>query len=285
MSSTVIGMLLAFAAAVALNGSYLMQHAGSAGMSAIDVRRPLATLAALFRSPLWLVGSAAGVAGWLLHIEAMREAPLSIVQACVAGGLVVAAPMAAIGLHRGLARDEAHAIALMVVALVLLSVGLPGGRAAAHDGLALALWMAALVAGAAALAVRAGGAHRPLALGVAGGLLYGAADLALKAVTGLRGGADVLGSPWLAAGLLVTVGAFFAFQRGLQGDRPVAVIAAMTAATNVSSILGAFVIFDDPLGRTPQLAAVHVLAFVLVIVAASRLAPAAVRLPRRPRAR
>jgi hypothetical protein len=159
----------------------------------------------------------------------------------------------------------------------MLSIGLSGGGTGATDRPALAAWMGALAVGAVVLALRATGAHRPLALGVAGGLLYGAADLALKAVTGLRGTAT-LTSPWLAAGLVATVGAFFAFQRGLQGDRPLAVIAVMTAATNVSSILGAFVVFGDRLGSTPQLAAVHGLAFALIVVAAWRLAPAQARL-------
>jgi hypothetical protein len=52
----------------------------------------------------------------------------------------------------------------------------------------------------------------------------------------------------------------------------------MTAATNVGSIAGAFVVFGDPLGRTPTLAAIHALAFALVLVAAWLLAPAQARL-------
>jgi len=143
---------------------------------------------------------------------------------------------------------------------------------------ALAAALALLVAGAGVLAGCATGSGRPLALGVAGGLLYGAADMSLKAVTGLSGLAAVARSPWLYAGLACTIAAFFAFQRGLQSARPVAVIALMTAATNVSSIAGAFVVYGDPLGSTPLLAATHTLAFVLVIVAAWRLAPAQAQL-------
>jgi hypothetical protein len=278
VSPTIVGMLLALGAAVALNGSYLIQHVGSTDGLAVDARKPLATLVSLLRSPVWTVGAIVGMGGWLLHIAAMRHAPLSLVQACVSGGLVLAAPMAAIGLRRRLARGEAQALALMALALVLLTLGLTAGHAGSVNGPALAAWMGALAVGAAVLALRATGTRRPLALGVAGGLLYGAADLALKAVTGLQGAESMLGSPWLAAALLATGGAFFAFQRGLQGDRPLAVIAAMTAATNVSSILGAFVVFGDQLGRTPQLAAVHALAFALIVVAAWRLAPAQARL-------
>lgn len=275
MNPTSIGVLLAISAAVALNASYLMQHAGSSSTAAIDARRPLASLGSLLRSPIWAAGGAVGVTGWALHIGAMREAPLSLVQAFVAGGLALSAPMAAIGLRRRPAPGETKAVALMVLALALLSVGLAGGgRHSSFAPAALAAALALLVAGAASLAAFASGPHRPLALGAAGGLLYGAADMALKAVTGLHGFGAVALSPWLYAGLTCTAGAFFAFQRGLQSNRPVAVIALMTAATNVSSIAGAFVVYGDALGRTPLLGGAHALAFALVILAAWRLAPA-----------
>jgi hypothetical protein len=283
MTSTTIGVLLAVAAAVALNASYLMQHAGSSSTAAIDPRRPVATLISLLRSPIWAAGGAIGMTGWALHIGALREAPLSLVQAFVAGGLALTAPMAALGLRRRPARGETQAVALMVLALALLSIGLAGGgRHASFDRLALAAALAVLVCGAAVLAVLITGERRPLALGAAGGLLYGAADMALKAVTGLHGVGAIVSSPWLYAALASTVGAFFAFQRGLQSSRPVAVIALMTAATNVSSIVGAFVVYGDALGRTPLLAGAHALAFGLVIFAAWRLAPAQAELVEAP---
>jgi hypothetical protein len=276
MSATTVGVLLAVAAAIALNGSYLVQHVGSSRVAAVDPRRPLRTLGGLLRSPLWSLGAVIGLSGWALHIGAMREAPLSLVQAFVAGGLAIAAPMAALGLRRRLARVETQAVAVMVVALALLSLGLHEGGAHAHfDGALLGAWVAGLAALAAILVLRAQGPRRALALGLAGGLLYGAADLALKALTGLSGAGRIATSPWLLVAALATAGAFFAFQRGLQSDRPLAVIALMTAGTNVSSIAGAFAAFGDPLGRTPPLAAVHTLAFALVILAAWRLAPVA----------
>jgi hypothetical protein len=275
VNSTTLGIALAIAAAVALNASYLLQHAGSSGGVAVDVRRPLTTLGGLLRSPAWAAGALIGITGWGLHIGAMRQAPLSLVQAFLAGGLALAAPMAAIGLRRRPAPGEVHAIGLMVVALVLLSLGLhAGARHAAFSAGALGAAVGGLGLAAAVLSLLRSGERRPLALGLAGGLLYGAADLALKAVTGLHGARAVLLSPWLLAALLCTVGAFFAFQRALQSDRPVAVIALMTAGTNVSSIAGAFLVFGDRLGTTPLLVAIHALAFVLVIVAAWRLAPA-----------
>jgi hypothetical protein len=276
VSATATGAVLALCAAVALNGSYLVQHAGSARAADVDVRRPLASLASLLRSPVWTLGAVAGCCGWALHIAAMREAPLSVVQAFVAGGLALAVPMAAFGLHRPVVAREVQAIALMALALALLALGLhDSGRHASFTTTTLAIWAGASVVASVLFAARTQGARRPLGLGIAGGLLYGAADLCLKAVTGLHGAAHIVLSPWLATGLMCTAGAFFAFQRGLQSERPVTVIALMTAATNVSSIAGAFAVFGDPLGSTPGLRIAHAVAFAVVIAAGWWLAPAA----------
>ncbi|HSD80850.1 MAG TPA: hypothetical protein VLB47_09315, partial [Solirubrobacteraceae bacterium] len=262
MTSVALGLALAVGASVALNASFLLQHAGSAGAAAITPLRPLATLRALLRSPLWAVGAAVGMAGWALHVTALSHAPLSLVQAFVAGGLALTVPMAAVGLGHRTRPDERRAAALMVAALVLLALGLHGtGRDAAFAAAALAAWLAALAFPAAALAALVRGPGRPAALGLAGGLLYGAADLAIKALTGVaatRGLEDVLASPWLPVAATLSVAAFFAFQRGLQAGRPVTIIALMTAATNAGSIAGGFVVFGDRLGATPALGAAHV---------------------------
>jgi drug/metabolite transporter (DMT)-like permease len=270
------GLALAIGASVTLNAGFLLQHAGSAPRAPITPRHPLATLGTLLRSPLWALGAVAGLSGWAMHVAALSRAPLSLVQAFVAGGLALAAPMAAIGLRHRLEPRERAAIVLMIIALVLLALGLGAEVRRGHfAGGALAAYLAALVVAAGVLAA-AGGARRPAALGVAGGVLYGAADMAIKALTGLSGG--VLTSPWLGVAALTTLAAFFAFQRGLQAGRPLTVIALMTAATNATSIGGGFVVFGDPLGRTPALAAAHALAFVLVGLAAWRLAPTQSRL-------
>jgi multidrug transporter EmrE-like cation transporter len=274
----VIGPLLALAAAVALNGSYLLQHAGSVHAVAISPLRPVRTFASLLRSPLWTVGAAAGLSGWALHVVALRHAPLSVVQAFVAGGLALTVPAGALALRQRLSVEERQALALMVAALLALALGLPSTRAGrTFSPPALCAWTVALGAIAAALALRANRA-RAAALGVAGGLLYGSADLAIKALTSLPDPVSPRGAPWLAVAAVATAGAFFAFQRGLQGPRPVPVIALMTTATNLSSILGAFVVFGDPLGRTPAIALLHGLAFALVAASACRLAPAQARL-------
>ena len=278
MSGVAIGLGLALVASLALNGSYVIQHVGSASAPPVDVRRPLFTLWSLLRSRWWALGAALGMTGWAVHVAALAHAPLSLVQAFVAGGLALMAPVAARALGAPLTSAERVGVAVAVVSLVLLCVGLgnPGVHGSVDDAAMAAFLVAAgIAAGALANARRE---WRPHALGLAGGVLYGAADVAIKALTGeahTGGAVAVLTSPWLPAAAVATMGAFFAFQRGLQSGRAVPVISLMTAATTAVSVLGGFVVFGDPLGRSPLLVAVHLLAFALVAVAATALAPVA----------
>jgi hypothetical protein len=260
MSSLAFGLTLALVASVALNGSFVIQHVGSLAAPPIDVRRPLATLAGLLRSRAWVAGAALGMLGWAMHVSALSQAPLALVQAFVAGGLALVAPVASRALGHPLSRVEWCGVAGALLALVLLCVGL-------HDSGPNADVAAAPMASFLVLCALAAACLVPVSLGLAGGALYGAADVAIKGLTG------AVTPALLIAAALATAGAFFAFQRGLQTGRPVPTIVLMTVATTATSILGGIVVFGDSLGTTATLVAVHITAFILVTVAAATLAP------------
>lgn len=279
MSGVWLGLGLALTASLALNLGYLLQHRGAASAGPVTPRHPVATLHELLASGPWLMGLGLGLTGWGLHVAALSHAPLSLVQAFVAGGLVLCVPLAASVLGHRVTTGEAAGVALMSLALAALSLGVHARAHSAHLPTApLAAYLA--VAGATAVALAAAPAapsRRAATLGAAGGVLYGAADLAIKTLTDVasRGGlAAVARSPWLAAAALATAGAFFCFQRALQTGRALPVIALMTAATNLVSILGGLLVLGEPLGRRPALAALHVCAFLLMGLAAWLLAPA-----------
>ena len=277
MSGVVAGIALALAASVALNTGFLIQHAGLIETPDISLRHPLATLRWLFDSRAWLAGLAIATTGWALHVIALSKAPLSIVQAFVAGGLVLAVPIGRFAFQQSLGRSELGGICLLAAALAALSLGMHShGADGSFDAGRLALFLALALVATAPLAA-APTARRPQALGIAGGALYGAADVTIKALTGIAsrdGVMHALLSPWLAVAALTTLGGAFCFQRGLQTGKALPVIALMTAATNALSIGAGFAVFGDPLGRTPLLAAVHAVALVVIVAAASRLAPA-----------
>jgi hypothetical protein len=91
-------------------------------------------------------------------------------------------------------------------------------------------------------------------------------------------GWSALASPWPAAVLLLSAGAFACFQSGLQTGPAVPVIALMTAATNVAAVLIGLLAFGEPLGSGTASAALHAVAFALAGAAGLRLATAQTRL-------
>lgn len=276
MSHLWLGLTLALAGSVALNVSYLVQHAGSAQTPTIAVRHPLRTFGSLLSSRLWLGGGVLGVAGWAISIAALTQAPLSFVQAFLIGGIALLAPIAVRVLGHRLSAREIAGVTLVLVALVLLLVGRGGVgvHSRFHNG-ALGIYLIASVAAGAVLLVFK--RRRTQMLAALGGILYGAADVSIKALTGLaahHGITAALTSPWLIATAGATIGAFFCFQKALQRGRPMSVIALMTAGNNVVSIIGGLVVFGDPLGHRPVMAILHVGAFAMIVFAAWLLAPA-----------
>lgn len=286
MSPVLVGLGCALVASVALNGSFLLQHAGSAAAEAITPVHPVRTLRALLSAPLWTAGAALGMIGWGMHVVALTKAPLSLVQAFVAGGVALTVPAARWWMARPMGRYEVIAVLALAAGLAVLGTGVAStGSAVSFSGAALGVFLVASAAVAGTLALVAGRLTRPLLLAGAGGVLYGAADLAIKVLTGIFA-TDGLGgtvrSPWLAAAVALTVLAFFGFQRSLQAGRAVPAIALMTAGTYVVSIGGGLAILGDRLGHGTAGTALHASALVVVVVAACGLAGSQAQLATEP---
>jgi len=264
--SLVPGILVASAAALALNCSYLVQHAGLSSAPLVRASRPLATVRALLRSRTWLVGALLGYGGLILNTVALALAPLSIVQSVVAAGLVVVALGVARVRRRRPSARELAAIGLIAVALAGLGIG--AGPAAAHPPSTIVLLAFDALAALAAWAIvgRRRGARAAHRLGLAAGVLYGATNVALAALLASGGAIDTV-AVGVAGGAAVTAGGFFAFQRGLQCGPATGVVTLMSAGTNVVAILGGLLVLGETLGTTPAMAALHAGSFVLIVLA------------------
>jgi hypothetical protein len=263
---TALGLVLAVASAVAINGSYIIQHAVASKLPRLTLRRPVWSLNALFRNRRWLVGMATGLFGWALYVIALRLAPLSIVQAAAAGGIAVLA----IGVGR-LSGYERVGVGAALVGLALLGLSL-GSHPATGRGTVggVALWIGcSLVAVAAAIRLLPGGAG----FGTAAGILYASGDVATKAAVG--GGSRL----WFVPVLLACHGLAFvclqaAFQRG--GRLGTAGLAVLW--TNALPILAGSVVFAEALPGSWRGAA-RIAAFVLVLVGAVALSRAQFDVP------
>jgi hypothetical protein len=221
-----------------------------------------------------------------MHVAALGLAPLSLVQVVLASGFVLLGILAEryFGFHLG--RREWTGIGLTTAGLAILGVTAasePSAGAHSAFGLAAAIAFEGALVGLALLLVISHQAERVPGgrgnlLGAAAGLLFTVSHIAIKALTGSVSASDAGTwlSPWVPLIVLAFVGAFFASARSLQVGEAVPVIAITGAVSNVTAILAGIVVFGDPLGSTPAVVVVRVLAFVLVVVAAA-LIPAPVR--------
>jgi hypothetical protein len=279
-----IGILLALACALATNVGFLYKHRGACAAPAVDMRRPLWSAKSLFSSPLFAIGMLIAAGAWAFHVAALTLAPLSLVQAVLAGGMVLLAVMAerVFGLRIG--RRQWVGLGLTAFGLMLLGVTLPVDHGA-HSHFSVPGMIAfetALVAAGTLLIVgpRIGAPshHHGFMLGAAAGILFGVSDIAIKAISGLIGASGPAGllTPWLLVCVAASVAAFYASAKGLQDGDAVPVIAITGTAANVAGIVGGIIVFGDPLAGNPLSLVVQCVAFVLVLGAAW-LMPAPVR--------
>ncbi len=219
-----LGILLALACALATNVGFLYKHRGACAAPAVDVKRPLWTAKSLFSSKLFALGMLIASGAWLFHVAAMAVAPLSIVQAVLAGGVVLLAVMAERTLGLRVGRKQWIGLVLTATGLVLLGVTLPAMHGA-HSRFSVPgmIGFEAGLIGAGTLLIMgprigAPAHHHGYMLGAAAGILFGVSDIAIKAISGLIGAHGALGllSPWTLVTVAASVAAFYASAKGLQ---------------------------------------------------------------------
>jgi hypothetical protein len=282
--SSLFGIFLALLCALATNVGFLYKYRGACAAPSVDVRRPLRTAKALFASPLFTIGWTIGAGAWMFHVAAMSVAPLSFVQAVLAGGIVLLAIMAEQMLGCRIGRRQWIGLALTALGLMLLGFTLPAAHGAdSHFSIPGMIGFETVLIAAGGLLVMgpsmgAPAEHHGYMLGAASGILFGVSDVAIKAISGIVGSHGVAGllTPWMLVCVAASVAAFYASAKGLQDGDAVPVIAVTGTAANVAGIVGGFIVFGDPLPGSPIALIAQCFAFLLVLGAAW-LMPAPVR--------
>ena len=278
-----VGLVCALLSALGTNLAFLFKHRGAVAAPDVDVRHPLRSVIALFRSKWWSIGWGVAAVAFALHVAALSLASISIAQAVLASGLVFLAVLAERFFGYELGRRQWVGICLVAVSLSLLTLT-GGGGGGAHSGYSLA-GMIIFESIAISLGLLLVLSHlveripvqRGVLLGIAAGLGFGISDVAIKALSG-----DLDSGPAGALGALsvvivtAAVFSFFASARSLQIGDGVAVIAVTSVAANLSTILAGLAVFGDRLGDDAPVVGVRSAAFLLILVGAG-LIPAPVR--------
>jgi drug/metabolite transporter (DMT)-like permease len=271
-----LGIALALVCAVVTQLAFLCKHRGANAAPVVELRRPLSSARALFRSKWFAAGMAIAAGEWVLHVAALTLAPLSMVQAVLSTGVIVVAVLGDRLFGCTVPRRQWVGVGMTALGLMALVATLPspGGE---HGTFAAPMLIAfeagMLVLGITLVAAPRLGTpshHHGAVLGAAAGVLFGVSDVAVKALTNAAesGVFAVIGSPWLMVAAAGSVLAFLASARGFQAGEAVPVIACTSTAANVTCILGGILVFGDALSGETVLLAVQIAAFGLVAAAA-----------------
>jgi drug/metabolite transporter (DMT)-like permease len=268
----ILGLALAGGCAVATNIAFLLKHRGAVAAPPVEARHALRSAAGLFRTRAWTIGFAIAVGAWVLHVAALALAPLAVVQAVIAGGLVFLGVLAEryFGFH--LQARQWLGVALAGVGLGLVAVAGPRPDAGSDYSVAALIAFEAGVLTVGALLVvgtvtieRLRGREGAV-LGIAAGALFGVSDVAIKHLAGpVTASALGLMSPWTLAAVVASVVAFYSSARGLQIGPGIEVITLTSVAANLAAIAGGILVFGDRIGTGALANAIGMTALLLVI--------------------
>jgi multidrug transporter EmrE-like cation transporter len=234
---------------------------------------------AFFRSPLWLGGIGVTIAGWVLFLKAIANAPVSIVQPVLGFGLCLLAAFSVVFLRERLRLVEWLGVALMIGGIVLL--GISASQEAPRTAsvamgplLAVTAVTLALLGGAIPLGRSGLGVPLPIVLGSAAGTLIGLGALYAKGLfLALASGRPSLA--WLVflpLTLGANIGGLWILQAGFQQGRALIVVA-MNAVTNkVVAIVGGMAMLGELLPGDATLAAGRLAGFAAILVGTAVLA-------------
>ena len=271
-----LGIVAAVAASLLYNTSIALQAVEARKEPDEHSLRP-SLLGRLLRNKRWLVATAIGLLGWPLEIAALLLAPLTVVQPCVASGLVLLLWLGARRLGEAPGAREATSVTAIVAGVGGLALAAPD-RSTDHAGaasIAIALGLVAIPVALPYLFRGRGSAAVTLAV-FSAGCGYAWTAIATKLLTDeLAAGTVLVGVAWLATvaaseslGLLSEMSAL---QR-----RPATRVAPVAFAVQVLvPVILAPLIFDEawrdtPLGGAVLAASIAVAVAGIVLLAGSR---------------
>jgi drug/metabolite transporter (DMT)-like permease len=265
-----IGIGLAVAAALLTNLASLLKHRGCHRADPVSLRYPLRSARGLARSPWFAAGWGLAAVAWVVHVAALSMAPISIVQAVLAGGAVTLAVMAQRVFGDPVEQRQWLALLLGGAGLALLVLTVPH-FSGSHSGFAagailgfeggLALLAAGLVLGH--RSERLAG-HSNILLAAIAGILFAVAGVAIKGLTGATGVSVAVLGPWILLTVLAGALAQYAAAAALQRGGAIETIGLMGLVANAAQIAGGVLVFGDPLSTHPLGLALQATAFAMV---------------------
>ncbi len=228
----------------------------------------------LLRNRRWVGATALGLLGWPLEIAALLLAPLTVVQPCLASGLILLLWLGATRLGEAPGRREFLAVAAILVGVVGVALAAPERTTehAATGAIALALGLVAIPI-AVPYALRGRASAGGLLPVLSAGFGYAWTAIASKLLTdGLATGAIVVALAWLATAAASEGLALLSEMSALQRRGATHVAPIMFAVQVLVPVLLAPLIFGESWGSTPLGGAVLVASMAIAVAGTVLLA-------------
>jgi drug/metabolite transporter (DMT)-like permease len=281
-----LGIVCAVAASCLYNASIALQALEAREVAGEHSLRP-SLLGRLVRNRRWLGATALGLAGWPLEIGALLLAPLTVVQPCLASGLILLLWLGARKLGERPGLRELVAVAAIILGVVGVALAAPDRTTdhASAGAIALALGLIAIpIAAPYALrgrfrysspsgGVKVGSAGLATLTVVSAGCGYAWTAIASKLLTDeLAAGAAILAVAWLATAAASEGLALLSEMSALQQRPATHVAPVMFAVQILVPVVLAPLIFGESWGDTALGGAVLVASMAVAVAGTVLLA-------------
>jgi uncharacterized membrane protein len=261
-----LGIVAAVAASALYNTSIALQALEARGVPRQHSLRP-SLLGRLLRNRRWLAATGLGLAGWPLEIAALLLAPLTVVQPCLASGLILLLWLGVKRLDERPSRREWIAVAAIIAGVAGVALAAPERTTAHADTGTIAL---ALLLVAIPIALPYVLRGRPAVAGslavLSAGCGYAWTAIASKLLTDeLAAGTLLAAIAWLATAALSESLALLSEMSALQRRPATHVAPTMFAVQVLVPVLLAPLIFSESWGSTPLGGAVLVGAMAIAV--------------------
>jgi drug/metabolite transporter (DMT)-like permease len=268
-----LGIICAIGASALYNTSIALQALEAREVGHEHALR-VSLIGRLIRNPRWLVATLIGLLGWPLEIVALLLAPLTVVQPCLASGLVLLLWLGVTRLGERPGRREYAAVVGIVVGVGGIAWAAPE-RTTSNAGtvpIAIALGLVAIPIVAPYVLRGWRGAAGTLAV-VAAGFGYAWTAIASKLLTDeLSAGSLLVAVVWLATAA-ASEGLALLSEMSALGRMPATRVApVMFAVQVVVPVILAPLIFEESWSGTPGGGAALVVAILLVLAGVVSLA-------------
>ena len=268
-----LGIICAIGASALYNTSIALQALEARQVGHEHALR-VSLIGRLIRNPRWLLATLIGLLGWPLELVALLMAPLTVVQPCLASGLVLLLWLGVTRLGERPGRREYGAVAAIVAGVGGIAWAAPE-RSTSNAGavpIAIALVLVAIPI-AAPYVMRGRRSAAGMLAVVAAGFGYAWSAIASKLLTDeLSAGSLLVAAAWLATAA-GSEGLALLSEMSALGQRPATRVApVMFAVQVVVPVILAPLIFEESWSTTPGGGAALVVAILLVLAGVVSLA-------------